>query len=70
MIRALHAAPKEPGQERIYVAGEIEHETEQERHRKGIPLPANVVADLQELSRRFEVPLALGEAEVGPGRHP
>ncbi|OUC08207.1 hypothetical protein RY27_10360, partial [Litorilinea aerophila] len=66
MIRALHAAPKEPGQERIYVAGEIEHETEQERRRKGIPLPANVVADLQELSRRFDVPLALGEAKAGP----
>ncbi|MBX3014234.1 MAG: Ldh family oxidoreductase [Caldilineaceae bacterium] len=59
MIRALHAAPKMAGQERIYVAGEIEHETEQERLRNGIPLTAYVVNELQELGTEFGVPLAL-----------
>lgn len=59
MIRAIHAGATEPGQDRIYVAGEIEHETEQSRLRDGIPLPPNVVADLQTLSNEFGVPLDL-----------
>ena len=57
MIQALHAAPKEEGQDRIYVAGEIEDETEQERLRNGIPLPDTVVEDLKTLSTRYHVPL-------------
>ncbi len=56
MIRALHAAPKEPGQDRIFVAGEIEHETEQTRLRDGIPLPPNVVENLRELAQQYQVP--------------
>jgi len=55
MIQALHAAPKEEGQDRIYVAGEIEHETEQERMRDGIPLTAVTVADLKEISEKYGV---------------
>jgi len=55
MIRALHAAPRQEGQERIYVAGEIEHEIEQQRSRDGIPLTAVTVADLQELSEKYGV---------------
>jgi LDH2 family malate/lactate/ureidoglycolate dehydrogenase len=55
MIRALHAAPKAPGHERIYVAGEPEHEMERERLRHGIPLPANVVADLRAASAHYKV---------------
>ena len=31
MIRSLHDAPKAAGHDRIYVAGEIEHETELKR---------------------------------------
>ena len=57
MIRALHDAPKEEGQDRIYIAGEIEHETEQERRRTGIPLPPNVQDDLRKLADRFALPL-------------
>jgi len=57
MIRALHAAPKEPGQERIYVAGEIEHETEQQRLRDGIPLTPTAVADFKEVAAKYDVPL-------------
>jgi LDH2 family malate/lactate/ureidoglycolate dehydrogenase len=61
MIRALHAAPKEPGHDRIYVAGEIEHETELKRLRDGIPLSQVVLTDLQELAAQYDVPLELKE---------
>jgi L-2-hydroxycarboxylate dehydrogenase (NAD+) len=57
MIRALHAAPKAPGHDRIYVAGEIEHETEQKRLRNGIPLSDVVLNDLRALSAEFDLPL-------------
>ncbi|MFZ1755887.1 MAG: Ldh family oxidoreductase [Caldilineaceae bacterium] len=57
MIQAIHAAPKEKGQARIYVAGEIEHETEQQRKRDGIPLTAATVADLKEVSEKYGVGL-------------
>jgi len=59
MIRALHAAPKEAGRDRIYVAGEIEHETELQRVAHGIPLSAVVLADLQALSVQYDLPLQL-----------
>jgi L-2-hydroxycarboxylate dehydrogenase (NAD+) len=59
MIRALHASPKAPGHDRIYVAGEIEHETEIKRLRDGIPLSPVVLADLRELSAQYDVPLVL-----------
>lgn len=59
MIRALHDAPKAPGHERIYVAGEIEHETEQKRLRDGIPLSPVVLSDLRELSAQYDAPLTL-----------
>lgn len=57
MIRSIHAAPKAPGHDRIYVAGEIEHETEIERRANGVPLPDTVVADLEVLSARYDVPM-------------
>ena len=59
MIQALHAAPKEAGQDRIYVAGEIEHETEQQRSRDGIPLTTVTVADLREVAQKYGVGLEL-----------
>lgn len=59
MIRALHDAPKAAGHDRIYVAGEIEHETEQERLRNGIPLTEFVVNELQEIGAEFGVTLPL-----------
>jgi L-2-hydroxycarboxylate dehydrogenase (NAD+) len=59
MIRALHDSPKAAGHDRIYVAGEIEHETEQERLRDGIPLTRFVVDELSALSQEFDVPLVV-----------
>jgi LDH2 family malate/lactate/ureidoglycolate dehydrogenase len=59
LIRKVHSAPTADGQERVYVPGEIEHETKQKRLQEGIPLPGAVVADLQELSEEFNVSLEL-----------
>lgn len=59
MIDKLHAAPPAPGHERVYVPGEIEHLTTVQRTHQGIPLPPTVLADLQELSRVYEIPLPL-----------
>ncbi len=56
MIRALHDAPKAKGHDRIYVAGEIEHETEQLRVRYGIPLTEFVANELQALGDEYGVP--------------
>ena len=59
MIRAIRASTPEPGQERVSVAGEIEHETEEARRRTGIPLPAHIVVELRALSDTYGVPLEL-----------
>lgn len=55
MIRALHDAPKAKGHDRIYVAGEIEDETEQQRLQHGIPLTEFVAAELQALADEYGV---------------
>lgn len=41
------------GQERVYVAGDIEREMEKQRLEEGIPLVENVVKDLMELADKF-----------------
>jgi len=47
IARALQAARKEPGQDRIYVAGEKEFDKERAIREKGIPVNANLRANLQ-----------------------
>ncbi|MBM81552.1 MAG: malate dehydrogenase [Planctomycetaceae bacterium] len=59
MIDSLHQAAPAAGHDRVYVPGEIEHETQQERLRTGIPLSDKEVADLLALSEQFDVPLNL-----------
>jgi L-2-hydroxycarboxylate dehydrogenase (NAD+) len=59
LIRKVHVAPTMDGHNRVYVPGEIEHETKQKRLAQGIPLPETVMADLQELSEEYNVPLEL-----------
>lgn len=54
MVKVYHALPKAPGVERITLAGEVEHEIENERHR-GIPLDPQVIASLRELATAFGV---------------
>jgi len=54
MVKVYHDLPKAPGVERIYLAGEVEHEIEKQR-RHGIPLDPQVIASLQELAAELGV---------------
>jgi L-2-hydroxycarboxylate dehydrogenase (NAD+) len=47
IMRALQGARRAPGQERIYVAGEKEHESEAMVRERGIPVNRNLRRDLQ-----------------------
>jgi L-2-hydroxycarboxylate dehydrogenase (NAD+) len=49
-LRAFKDSTPAPGQQRIYVAGEIEHENEIAFRRDGIPLIAPVIDDLDRLA--------------------
>ncbi len=55
MLRALKNSPKAEGHDRIYVAGEIEYECEQERLKNGIPLNQRVVDDLERIAGELGV---------------
>jgi LDH2 family malate/lactate/ureidoglycolate dehydrogenase len=55
MIRVYHGLPKTPGIERIYLAGEIEQETEKQRRSNGIPLEPTVLASLEELAIELNI---------------
>jgi LDH2 family malate/lactate/ureidoglycolate dehydrogenase len=54
MVKVYHDLPKAPGVERIYLAGEVEHEIEKQR-RQGIPLDPQVIASLRELAAELGV---------------
>jgi L-2-hydroxycarboxylate dehydrogenase (NAD+) len=47
ILRALQAAHKAPGQERIYVAGEKEYEAEKRVRAQGVPVNPNLRQELQ-----------------------
>ena len=49
IIRLMRSCPTAPGVERIFVPGEIEHETEQRRRAGGIPLNAELRGELKVL---------------------
>lgn len=53
LIDQLHGSPTAPGIERIYVAGEIEHDLQQRRLREGIPLETSVIDDLDRIAREL-----------------
>lgn len=55
MIRAHHELPKAPGVDKIYLAGEVEKETEQKRRSQGIPLHPAVVDSLRELAQELNI---------------
>jgi len=57
LIRRLKDTSKAEGQSRIYIHGEKEFETEEERRKKGIPLHPQVTDTLRDLSEEFGVPL-------------
>src|SRR5262245_7298079 len=53
LIDQLHACPRAPGVERIYVAGEIEAALQARRTREGVPLEESVLADLEAAEREL-----------------
>ncbi|MBI2864669.1 MAG: Ldh family oxidoreductase [Chloroflexi bacterium] len=55
MIRAIRASPKAPGQDRIYIHGEIEFEAEEENKKKGIPLHPEVIDSLREIAGSLQI---------------
>jgi LDH2 family malate/lactate/ureidoglycolate dehydrogenase len=59
LIQALKTTPPSAGQERVYVAGEIEFETAKERAERGIPLMASVLQGLRDVSAQTGVPYDL-----------
>jgi L-2-hydroxycarboxylate dehydrogenase (NAD+) len=59
LIRELKSTPPVRGEERVYVAGEIEFESARERAERGIPLINSVVKGLQEVGEQLSVPFDL-----------
>ena len=59
MIRTMNESPPAAGFERVLVPGQLEHETEQQRRRNGIPLSPSTVADLRSLSEEYGVELCV-----------
>jgi len=59
LIRQLKSTPPIEGQDRVYVAGEIEFETAEERAERGIPLLPSVLKGLREVGEQLGVPYDL-----------
>ena len=59
LIRELKSTPPVEGESRVYVAGEIEFETAEERAERGIPLHSSVLKGLREVSEQVGVPYDL-----------
>jgi L-2-hydroxycarboxylate dehydrogenase (NAD+) len=55
LIAELKSTPPIAGQERVYVAGEIEFETAQERAEHGIPLHGSVLKGLRQVAEQVGV---------------
>ncbi len=54
-LRAFKDSQKVPGQERIYVAGEIEHEKTLANRQNGVPVHVKVWAELEKLANELDV---------------
>jgi L-2-hydroxycarboxylate dehydrogenase (NAD+) len=59
LIQELKSTPPIAGQDRVYVAGEIEFETAEERTERGIPLLPSVRKGLREVGEQLGVPYDL-----------
>jgi len=55
IMRALQDARKAPGQERIYVAGEKEHENEKRIRQQGVPVNPNLRRELQTMRDELNI---------------
>jgi LDH2 family malate/lactate/ureidoglycolate dehydrogenase len=60
LAHILNESPADPDRKRVTFPGQLEYETQSERIESGIPLSEQTWGDLQELSRRFRVPLDAG----------
>jgi LDH2 family malate/lactate/ureidoglycolate dehydrogenase len=61
-LRGLKTSAKAPGQDRIYVAGEIEHEKTLEYRKNGVPVHVNVWDGLEKLARELQVSFDIASA--------
>lgn len=59
LIRELKSTPPIEGESRVYVAGEIEFATAEERSERGIPLHSSVLKGLKEVGEQVGVPYDL-----------
>ena len=59
LIHELKSTPPIQGQNRVYVAGEIEFETAEERAERGVPLLPSVLKGLREVSEQLGMPYNL-----------
>jgi L-2-hydroxycarboxylate dehydrogenase (NAD+) len=66
---ALRSTPPAPGHDRVLYAGLLEHETEVERRRDGIPLHREVVAYLDRLAEELGLPSRLAPGAVVEPSH-
>jgi LDH2 family malate/lactate/ureidoglycolate dehydrogenase len=64
-LRNFKDSAKAPGQDRIYVAGEIEHEMTLEHRKHGVPIRAGVWDGLAALGAELGVPLELALVPAG-----
>jgi LDH2 family malate/lactate/ureidoglycolate dehydrogenase len=55
LIDQIHASPKAPGVNRIYVAGEIEYDLQADRERAGVPIEESVLASLDKVETELSV---------------
>jgi LDH2 family malate/lactate/ureidoglycolate dehydrogenase len=58
-LRAFKDSAKAPGSDRIYVAGEIEHEKTIENRRNGVPVHVKVWSGLEKLAGELGIPFAI-----------
>ncbi len=56
-LRQIKAVPKAQGVDHIFIPGEIEYRTMQERKSTGIPLPTPIIRDLTEMGSTYGVEL-------------
>ncbi len=59
LIRELRSTPPIAGESRVYVAGEIEFETAEDRSERGIPLHSTVLKGLRDVGAQLDVPYDL-----------
>jgi len=58
-LRGFKDSAKAPGHDRIYVAGEIEHEKTEFNRKHGVPVHAKVWAVLEQMAARLDIPFAI-----------